>query len=102
MHTSPQVPLLTSATQVADWLDASYPHAVNGAALARIEDHLGGTIEAMRLWSAGVRIIDNRPDNDPQGATCPDCGRHTRKIDGQYEAHTIPGVYDRLCHQGGK
>jgi len=39
---------------------------------------------------------------DTQGAVCPTCGRYVRLlIDGQYEAHTIPGVYDRGCHQGG-
>jgi C4-type Zn-finger protein len=40
---------------------------------------------------------------DTQGAICPTCGRYVRLlIDGQYEAHTIPGVYDRGCHQGGR
>jgi hypothetical protein len=45
----------------------------------------------------------SRPVHDTQGAVCPTCGRYVRLlIDGQYEAHTIPGVYDRGCHEGGR
>ena len=41
------------------------------------------------------------PARTPQGGTCPDCGRShvPLLIDGRLSAHTVPGSFDRPCHE---